>query len=84
MWQNQKFLCIGLGPISISACRGSSKQIVNLKGDGAAFFPRFCVNKEGLLMLVSIVCWLQEVKAIKQTEAEQLAKKNLSLTQEQM
>jgi len=35
MWQNQKFLCIGLGPVSVSACRGSQKQqMFDLKGDG--------------------------------------------------
>ena len=69
MWQNQKFLCIGLGPVSVSACRGSSKQLFDLKGDGGAF-SWVCVDKGGCC------CWSGGVVGCWKSRQQNRAKTN--------
>ena len=74
MWQNQKFLCIGLGPVSVSACRGSQKQqMFDLKGDGGAF-SWVCVDKGGCC------CWSGGVVGCTKSRQQNRAKKQLRMS----
>jgi len=73
MWQNQKFLCIELNPIYVSACRGSLRTIRCLIWKVMGLLPLgFALTRRGSVAVAGLEgLLLLEARTIKQSQNKQ-------------